>query len=507
MRSCLGLFELTPKGPHRENPLPLSTFLSLCASRIQNKFRARLQVSPSREKQKAASSSLAVAIALTTMKAVVGILTNSLGIISEALHSGLDLVAAATTVYAVRVADRPPDADHLYGHGKYESFSALVEVVLLLITCAWISYEAIQRLFFRQALIEVNLAAFFVMGISIVLDFSRSRILSKAAKKYRSQALEADALHFNTDIMSSSVVILGLFLVAIGFRVADPVAALGVVVVIVAWSLRLGGRTVAVLLDRAPEGLAETIRAEVSKIHGVSSSSRIRVRPSGAQTFIDLQVSVDRSMSFQRVNAIVVEVEHAIKRLVPNSDIVVTTKPIVPSEKKFADEVKSIASQIEGVEGVHDIGIHDSEKGLRVEMHLEVDPSASLESAHETASKLESAVKSSIPGIGEVVTHIESAEEEQLIRDDVTKQSRELVRTIRKTTLGISGVKKCRDVEVHSAEDGLHLTITCVLEKTLSVSEAHDISTRIEEALRRSIERVARVLVHVEPDSDLTGLG
>jgi cation diffusion facilitator family transporter len=462
-----------------------------------------LEVARSREKQKAASSSLAVAIALTTMKAIVGILTNSLGIISEALHSGLDLVAAATTVYAVRVSDRPPDADHHYGHGKYESFSALVEVLLLLVTCVWISYEAMQRLFFRQALIQVNLAAFIVMGISIVLDFSRSRILYRAAKKYGSQALEADALHFSTDIMSSSVVVLGLFFVTFGFRVADPIAAIGVVVVVVALSLRLGRRTVAVLLDRAPEGLAETIHAAVSKIPGVSSPSHIRVRPSGAQTFIDLQVSVDRSVSFERVNAIVVEVEHAIKTLVPNSDIVVRTQPTALSERKFADEVKSIASQIQGVEGVHDIGIHDSEKGLHVEMHLEVDANASLESAHETASRLEAAIKSSIPGIGEVVTHIESADEEQLIRADVTKESRELVRTIRKTTLGISGVKKCRDVEVHSAEDGLHLTITCVLEKSLSVSDAHDISTHIEEALRRNIDGIAKVLVHVEPDSDV----
>jgi divalent metal cation (Fe/Co/Zn/Cd) transporter len=338
------------------------------------------------------------------------------------------------------------------------------------------------------------------MGISIVLDFSRSRILYRAAKKYGSQALEADALHFSTDIMSSSVVILGLFFVAFGYQIADPIAAIGVVVVVVALSLRLGKRTVAVLLDKAPEGLAETIHAEVSRIPGVTSSSRIRVRPSGAQIFVDLEVTVDRSMSFERVNAIVVEVEHAIKRLVPNSDIVVRTQPIALRERKFANEVKSIASRIHGVEGVHDIGIHDSERGLHVEMHLEVDADVSLENAHETASKLESEIKSSISGIAEVVTHIESPDEEQLIRADVTRESRELVRTIRVTTLEISGVKKCRDVEVHLAEDGLHLTVTCVLQKTLSVSDAHEISTRIEESLRRNINGVTKVLVHVEPD-------
>ncbi len=451
------------------------------------------------EKEKAAVSSLAVAIALTSMKVIVGILTNSLGIISEALHSGLDLVAAATTVYAVRISGKPPDRDHHYGHGKYESFSALVEVLLLLGTCAWISYEALQRLLFREVHIEVSLAAFAVMLVSIVLDYSRSRILYRTARKYRSQALEADALHFRTDIMSSSVVILGLLFVSFGYRIADPLAALGVVVVVVALSLRLGMRTVAVLLDRAPEGLLERIRAEIVQIPGIRSGGRIRIRPSGAQTFIDLEVFLDRAISFERVNAIVVEVEHAIRNLVPNSDIVVRTQPVEATEKKFADEIRTISSRIHGIRGIHDIATHDSEQGLHVEMHLEVDPNASLEDAHEIASKLESAIKNDMSGVAEVVTHIESPDVEPVLTTDVTSESYQIVRTIRETTLQVFGVKSCGDIAIHSAEDGLHLTLTCILEQNLSVSEAHGISTAIEEALRRKIKGVSKVLVHVEP--------
>ena len=239
------------------------------------------------EKNRVAISSLIVAIALTSLKATVGILTNSLGILSEALHSGLDLVAAATTVYAVRTASKPPDEDHLYGHGKYESFSALIETLLLLATCAWISYEAIQRLFFIQVHVEASLYGFAVMIISIVLDFSRSRALYRVAKKYRSQALEADALHFSTDIMSSLTVVVGLFFVSLGYRVADPLAALGVVLVVVALSLRLGKRTVLVLLDRAPEGLAETIRARSSTTSLAISSSRAAGASKKSLVFID----------------------------------------------------------------------------------------------------------------------------------------------------------------------------------------------------------------------------
>jgi cation diffusion facilitator family transporter len=456
-------------------------------------------VKSAREKERAAASSLAVAIALTSMKAIVGILTNSLGIISEALHSGLDLVAAATTVYAVRISGKPPDRDHHYGHGKYESFSALVEVLLLLATCAWISYEALQRLLFRQVEIEASLPAFAVMLISIVLDYSRSRILYRTAKKYNSQALEADALHFRTDIMSSSVVILGLIFVSVGYRLADPLAALGVVVVVAVLSMRLGVRTVEVLLDRAPEGLSEKIRAQVVQVPGIRSTGRIRIRPSGPQTFIELEAFLDRAISLERVNAVVVEVEHAIRNLVPNSDIMVRTTPVEATEKKFADEIRTIASRIQGIQGIHDIETHDSERGLRVEMHLEVDPNASLEDAHDISSKLESAIKTGISGVAEVITHIEPPDVEPVLATDVTSESYQIVRTMRETALGVFGVKSCGDIAIHSAEDGLHLTLTCVLEQKLSVSEAHAISTLIEEALRKKIRGVARVLIHVEP--------
>jgi cation diffusion facilitator family transporter len=454
----------------------------------------------SQEKNRVAFSSLVVAVALVSLKAIVGVLTNSLGIISEALHSGLDLVAAATTVYAVRVSSKPPDEDHLYGHGKYESFSALVETVLLLATCAWISYEAVQRLFFRETQVEASLLGFVVMTISIVLNFSRSRALYRVARKYRSQALEADALHFSTDILSSLTVIAGLFFVTLGFQIADPIAALGVVVVVIFLSLRLGKRTIFVLLDRAPEGLAEAIRAEVLRIPSVRSCGQVRVRPSGAQTFVDLQVFVDRSSSFEQVNAIALEVEQAIRKLEPNSDIVVRTRPTMEPETRLAERIKKVASQIHGVRGIHNLEVHDAEDGLHVEMHLEADPDASLETAHGIASRLESAVKASVHEVAEVVTHIESAEEVPLTSADVTKESQRIVRAVRDSALQVRGVNRCRDIAVHSSEDGLHLTLTCVLDAGLSVSEAHELSTQIESVLRARIEGTSRVLVHVEPD-------
>ena len=215
-----------------------------------------------KEKRAAALSSVIAAIGLTTFKLIVGLLTNSLGILAEAAHSGLDLVAAAMTYFAVRVSDKPADKEHPFGHGKIENLSALFETVLLLGTSAWIIYEAVQRLFFVSVKVEASIWSFIVMGTSIVIDFTRSRLLSRAARKYNSQALEADALHFSTDIWSSSVVILGLIGLSVARRIpgldwmhkADSLAALVVAVIVIYISAELGWRTISALLDTAPAG-------------------------------------------------------------------------------------------------------------------------------------------------------------------------------------------------------------------------------------------------------------
>src|ERR1700676_1112363 len=227
------------------------------------------------EKRAVAGNSVLAAIAITTLKVVVGFTTGSLGILSEAAHSGLDLIAAIVTFLSVRVSDKPADADHLYGHGKVENFSAFIETALLLLTCVWIIYEAARRMFFRHVEIEPSIAAFAVMFISMAVDFWRSRALGRIAVKYDSQALEADALHFSTDIWSSGVVVAGLLLVMLGrkytilwLRDADPIAALFVAGVVVYVSSRLARKTVDALLDAAPAGVRNRIIAAVHNVEG-----------------------------------------------------------------------------------------------------------------------------------------------------------------------------------------------------------------------------------------------
>ncbi|HMB24920.1 MAG TPA: cation diffusion facilitator family transporter, partial [Anaerolineales bacterium] len=288
----------------------------------------------------AALSSVIAAVGLTSFKIVVGIFTNSLGILAEAAHSALDLVAALMTFLAVRVSDKPADREHNFGHGKVENLSALFETLLLLATSAWIINEAIQRLFFESAEVEVSIWSFSVMGMSIIIDYGRSRMLYRAAKKYNSQALEADALHFSTDIWSSSVVILGLIGLTVARYVpgldwmsqADAIAALVVALIVIYVSGELGYRTIQALLDAAPKGTTEQIISKVEKLKGVNDCHAVRIRPSGANWFVDLHVTMDGNLTLNESHAITEKIENAVQRILPQSDVTVHVEPLEMAE-------------------------------------------------------------------------------------------------------------------------------------------------------------------------------
>src|SRR2546423_1900364 len=271
------------------------------------------------EKRAVAGNSVFAALAITAGKIIVGVTTGSLGILSEAAHSALDLIAALITYFSVSVSDKPADADHQYGHGKIENFSAFVETGLLLLTCAWVIYEAVLRMFFRRVEVEPSIAAFAVMLVSMAVDWWRSRALGRIAGKYDSQALEADALHFSTDIWSAGVVVLGLLLVLLGrsyhidwLRDADPIAALFVAGVVISVSWRLARRTIDALLDAAPAGVRAQITDAVSRVEGVLEVDRVRIRRAGNRYFADLAVGLARSVTFQRSGQLVATVTEAV---------------------------------------------------------------------------------------------------------------------------------------------------------------------------------------------------
>jgi cation diffusion facilitator family transporter len=266
---------------------------------------------------------------------IVGFATGSLGILAEAAHSGLDLIAALMTFLAVRISGKPADHNHLYGHGKVENLSALFETLLLLFTCTWIIYEAIHRLLLHAIDFEVNLWSFAVMITSITVDISRSRILYRAARRHNSQALEADALHFSTDIWSSAVVILGLFCVKLSewlpdfalLRQADSVAAIMVGLIVVYISIRLGIRTIQALLDVAPIGMEKKVISAVEALPGVADCHSVRLRYSGPRLFVDIHVLADGNQTLKDAHNLTEKIESVIRELVPNADVTVHPEP------------------------------------------------------------------------------------------------------------------------------------------------------------------------------------
>lgn len=463
-----------------------------------------------REKKLVALSSVIAAVFLTAMKIVVGLLTGSLGILSEAAHSGLDLIAAGVTLLAVRVSDRPPDLDHTYGHGKMENLSALVETFLLLGTCGWIVYEAIQRLFFREVAVEVTIWSFVVMGTSIVIDLTRSRALMRAAKKHGSQALEADALHFSTDVWSSSVVIAGLIAVYVAKHVAipsptlshflyhcDAIAALGVSAIVVYVSVQLGKRTINVLLDAAPKGIAARIGPEVAGIPGVTAVDRIRVRQSGPATFVDVTLAVPRTASLAEAHEIAARAEAAVQRLIPHTDVMVHIDPAVKNDKSLVELVRSVAGQ-EGL-SVHGLRIHDVRGQLALEMHAEVPDDLTVSQAHERVTVLEKSLNEQARELRNIVIHIEPVGDAEARHQAVVSGSVDLQAVIRDITRQLPEILDCHNVSTLTEGSKMSVSFHCTLASGLPILQAHDLTDRFEKLLRERLQDLGNVTIHVEP--------
>jgi cation diffusion facilitator family transporter len=456
------------------------------------------------EKNRVAFVSVLAALVLTGTKVGVGLWTGSLGVLAEALHSGLDLMAAVVTLWAVHASSRPADKEHAYGHGKIENLSALFETVLLLATSAWIIKEAVARLFFRaDAHVDANVWSFLVVILSIAVDFSRSRALQKVARKYDSQALEADALHFATDIWSSLVVLVGLAGVLASqllgipwLAMADAVAALGVAVVVVLVSLRMGKKSIADLLDAVPSDLAGRISG-LAVVDGVREVRQVRVRRSGPEIFVDLVLVVDRSESLQRSHEIACGAEAAIKRELPRADVVVHVEPAEGAGDDLLATARRIAASHDA--SAHNLLFYEEEAGLVLELHLEMDGALRLAQAHQRAAEIEQELRRMTPRLDRVVTHIEPSGGIR-VSASASEQERSEIREalFRVPEFASRGIVP-RNVEIKRCGCELSLSFQCVLPSSTSIKEAHDFTERIERALRSQIPHLGRVMARTEP--------
>ena len=458
------------------------------------------------EKRSVAGGSVIAAIVITGLKLVVGVTTGSLGILSEAAHSGLDLIAAGLTYFSVGVSDKPADADHQYGHGKIENFSAFVETALLLLTCAWIIYEASLRLFFRRIEIEPSVAAFAVMIVSMGVDWWRSRALGRIATKYDSQALEADALHFSTDIWSAGVVVLGLMLVVLGrtyhidwLRDSDPLAALFVAGVVISVSWRLARRTVDALLDAAPPGVRSQIQDAVSRLDGVLEVDRVRIRRAGNRYFADLAVGLARNVTFQRSGQLTAAVSEAVHRILPDADVTVASLPRAQGTENIFDRVRAAATHKNL--NVHDISVQDIAGRLHVEQHIELDERMSLKEAHDQVTELEADMRRDVPEISEILTHIES-EPATIEKPEAVLSDAELEHRLRAVASQFPEVLDVHDFVIKRVRGRLYVSCHLTLADDLSLARVHDIQTELEIRFKLDAPELFRVLIHPEPSTD-----
>jgi cation diffusion facilitator family transporter len=458
------------------------------------------------EKQSVALNSVFAAVAITSLKIVVGISTGSLGILSEAAHSGLDLVAAAITYLSVRVSDKPADADHQYGHGKVENFSAFIETGLLLLTCIWIVYEATKRLFFHSIEIEPSVWAFVVMGISIVVDFWRSRRLKRIADKYDSQALLADALHFSTDIWSSAVVIFGLALVMAGrnysipwLAKADPIAALVVACIVVYVSWRLARQTIDALLDGAPAGVRSKIIDAVSRIDGVLEIDRVRIRRGGSKYFADVSIAMSRNVTFQKSEQVANEVSSAIRELLPGADVMVNAVARASRGESLFDRIRAVATR--NNLNVHDISVQDIHGALHVEQHVELDERMPLKEAHDRVTRLETEMRHDVPEISSILTHIES-EPATIETSDGVVDAPSFESRIQSVAEAFPEVVDAHDLMFKRVAGRLYLSLHCTMKDDLPLARVHDIQTALESRFRQEVPDLFRVLIHPEPQTD-----
>jgi cation diffusion facilitator family transporter len=468
---------------------------------------AARQNEEAREKRRAALLSVGSAVLLVSLKAFLVIRTGSLGVLSEALHSGLDLLAAVITFLSVRVSDEPADERHPYGHGKFENFSAFVETALLLITALYIIYEAFDRLFFHSVHIQPSVTAILVLLVALTIDMTRARALKKVARKYSSDALEADALHFSTDVWSTIVVISGIGLVWAGetwnlpwLAYADALAGLAVAAIILWVGSQLGRRTLDALLDVAPKGLQQEIAMAVARLDGVLDVDRVRVRRAGNRHFVDATVSVARTASLEQVHALSDAIEKRIGEIVP-SDVMVHAEPRAPQGEHLFEAIRAVAQRM-GL-AIHDVTALQHAGQLFIELHLEVDENSSLREAHRQASELEEGIRKLRDGSTDVNIHIEPLGRHIATPDAGAGEMKQLSQAIEDflntLTSEFDELVNCHDVRVRQVEHHILASCHCTMRGALPITQVHDVTAALEDRVKEKFPQIYRVTIHPEP--------
>jgi cation diffusion facilitator family transporter len=448
-------------------------------------------------KSRVAAISVFASAGMAAAKFVVGVAIGSLALISEALHSSVDVVATVITWLVVRVSDRPADKEHHYGHGKLESISALGVIALLYVLAGGILVESYSRL--REGAPPPTLSAipFIVLVIDIAVNFWRARALQRTARETKSQALAADALHFTSDVLGSVAVIIGLALSGLGYAWGDAAAAVAVAVMIALLGLRLARSTVETLLDRAPDGASEKAATAIRAVPGVLDVERLRVRMVGSTHFIDAIVKVPRTYPIDRVEEIKRTAQEAVTTALGDADLTFTAVPVARDNESVRERIMVIARN-SGL-AVHHVTVHDLGGKLTVSIDLEVDGDMPLTAAHDIAQELERNIREEFGEDVEVDTHIEPLEPELPVGTDAAPERVETIKTALSRFAANGAIHDIHSVRVRNTDAGEIVNFHCRAAPSMSVIKVHEKVDEIERALRRAFPTVKRVISHAEP--------
>jgi cation diffusion facilitator family transporter len=448
-------------------------------------------------KSRVAAISIFASAGMATAKFVVGIAIGSLALISEALHSSVDVIATVVTWMVVRVSDLPADKEHHYGHGKLESLSALGVIAMLYVLSGGILVESYSRLHEGAPPPALSAIPFIVLLLDIAVNFWRARALQRAAHETRSQALAADALHFGSDVLGSVAVIIGLALSGLGYAWGDAAAAVGVAIMIAMLGLRLARSTVETLVDRAPEGASEKATAAIRAVPGVVGVERLRVRMVGSTHFIDAIVQVPRTYPIDRVEEIKRKAQAAVAKTLEDADLTFTAVPVARDNESVRERIMVIARN-SGL-AVHHVTVHDLGGKLTVSIDLEVDGDMALTAAHDIAQGLERSIRDEFGEDVEVDTHIEPLEPELPHGTDAAPARVETIRAALSRFATDGAIHDIHSVRVRDTDAGEIVNFHCRAAPSMSVSKVHENVDEIERALRRAFPTVKRVISHAEP--------
>jgi cation diffusion facilitator family transporter len=461
----------------------------------------------SAEKRSVALHSMLAAAAMTLLKLAAGLLSGSLGVLSDAAHSGLDMVGSALTFFSVRVSDKPADEDHTYGHGKFENLSSFGEVLLMGVSSGWIIWEAVQRMLRHRVELRNSAWPVLVVVASIGVDFWRSRRLRAVAEKTGSSALATDAFHFASDIWSSLAVLCGLGASWLGarygvgaLRYADPLAAVAVALLILRLTARLGQEAVGVLLDEIPAKTRRRLIEEVARVPGVLAVEQARVRRAGANYFADLTLALPRQYTFEHTEDLVRAATEAVHRALPEADVVIHTVPRQARAESIFDRVRAVAAR--NNVSVHELSVQSRQGRLRVEQHLELDETLPLLKAHDFVCSLEAEILREVPEIDAVLTHIESEPATIEPPGEKVEVDRRIEQALQRAVAQIAEIVDVHEIQVGRSGERIHVSCHCTLPDDLTMQRVHGSITALEDRFKLECPEVDRVTIHPEPVTD-----